>query len=276
VRTRVKELTMRVAEAIAAQSLGAGEAAIWWLGQNSFLLRGAGVDIMIDPYFSRPSPPERYLHSEAPIAAEEFGPDAVFCTHDHSDHTDPGYLLPLSQSWPETTFFGPPESAARMVGAGIPEVRVSAIESGDIVEVDAASVEVVLSKTEAVSDVAHYGYVVDFGGARIYDTGDIMRGATREAFLMEPIRQARPHIALITTSPTEEEFPDFEEAAALARSVGVRVAIPAHYSCFANRTFDPAPFAALFNREEGPRGAIIPYCGCFTFTVDEAGRVVDV
>jgi len=267
---------MRVAEAIAAQSLQPGEIAIWWLGQNSFLLRDRKASLMIDPYFSRPRPRPRYLHAEAPITAEEFGPDAVFCTHDHSDHTDPGYLLPLSQTWPDTSFFGPPESTARMIEAGIPEVRVTSLDEGDIVEVDDASIEAVLSKTEQVRDVAHYGYVVDFGGARIYDTGDIMRGATREPSLMDPVRHSRPHVALITTSPTEEEFPDFEEAAALARAVGARVAIPAHYSCFADRTFDPAPFAALFDKKDGPRAVIIPYGGCFTFTVDDAGNVLDV
>jgi len=265
---------MRVAQRIAAQPVAPDSVAIWWLGQNSCLFRTAGADIMIDPYFSRPGPPEKYLRDEAPITADEFGPDAVFCTHDHSDHTDPGYLLPLAQRWPHTRFFGPPESARRMLDAGLPSDRVKALAPGDVVEVGPASVEAVLSKTPEVSDVAHFGYLADLGAIRIYDTGDVMRGITREPALLEPIQKAAPHIALITTSPTEEEFPDFHEAAALARAIGARVAAPAHYGCFAKRTFDPSPFAAAFTDPAGPRAVIIPYCDCHTVRLADDGSVV--
>ena len=266
---------MRVADRIANQSVPADSVAVWWLGQNSYLLRTAGADIMIDPYFSRPGPPEKYLHDEAPITADEFGPDFVFCTHDHSDHTDPDYLLPLSQRWPRTRFYGPPESARRMLDIGLPPDRVEALAPGDVVELGPASVQVVLSKTSEVSDVAHFGYIADLGGIKVYDTGDIMRGVTRQPALLEPIRNAAPHIALITTSPTEEEFPDFDEAAALALAIGARVAIPAHYGCFAKRTFDPEPFAAAFGDPAGPRAVTIPYCDCYTVRLARDGLALD-
>lgn len=265
---------MRVAQRIAAQSVPPDSVAIWWLGQNSYLLRTADADIMIDPYFSRPGPPEKYLRDQAPIAADEFGPNAVFCTHDHSDHTDPGYLLPLSQRWPRTRFYAPPESARRMLDTGLPRDRVEALAPGDLVELGPVSVQVVLSKTAETSDVAHFGYIADLGGIKVYDTGDIMRGITRGPALLEPVRKAAPHIALITTSPTEEEFPDFEEAAALARAIGARVAIPAHYGCFAKRTFDPEPFAAAFADPAGPRAVVIPYCDCYTVRLDRDRSVV--
>ena len=266
---------MKVAEKIAAQSVAPDSVVVWWLGQNSYLLRTAGADIMIDPYFSRPGPPEKYLHAEAPIAADEFGPGFVFCTHDHSDHTDPGYLLPLSQRWPHTRFYGPPESARRMLDIGIPPDRVEALAPGDLVELGPASLQVVLSKTPEVSDVSHFGYIADLGGIKVYDTGDIMRGVTRQPALLEPIRKAAPHIALITTSPTEEEFPDFDEAAALARAIGAHVASPAHYGCFANRTFDPQPFAAAFTDPAGPRAVIIPYCDSYTLRLAHDGSALD-
>jgi L-ascorbate metabolism protein UlaG (beta-lactamase superfamily) len=238
---------MRVAERIRTQSVPSDSVAIWWLGQNSYLIKGAGVCIMIDPFFSRPREPEHYLHSEAPVRADELQPDAVFCTHNHSDHTDPGFLLPLAEHSPATRFFGPAESAQAMVEVGAQ-----------------LSIQVVLSKTPEVSDVGHYGYIVSIGGTKVYDTGDVMRGVTREPSLMEPLRRAAPHVALITTSPTEEEFPDFEEAAKLALAIGARVAVPAHYGCFAKRTFDPAPFASFF-RDRPTRAEIIPYCGCYLY-----------
>ncbi len=256
------EAGMRVAQRIVEQSVPPEAVAIWWLGQNSFVLKSGGGVIMIDPFFSRPGPAEKYLHEEAPLRAEELGPDAVLCTHDHSDHTDGEFLSALARSWPETQFCGPPESAERMRGAGVPAARVHALESGQVVGVGDASVRAVLSKTAEVSDVAHFGYVVSYAGASIYDTGDVMRGITREPVLMMPLVAVAPDVALITTSPREEEFPDFEEAAALAEAIGARVAVPAHYGCFARRTFDPAGFAEAFGTSGRTRAEIIPYCGC--------------
>lgn len=259
---------MRVAESIRSESVSAGNVAIWWLGQNSYVIKGARVCIMIDPFFSRPGDPARYVHDEAPVRPDELQPDAVFCTHNHSDHTDPGFLVPLARYSPATRFYGPPESAKAMTEAGIAADRVRALGKGEMLKVGVASVQVVLSKTPAVSDVAHLGYIAGLAGVRIYNTGDIMRGVTREPSLMEPLRRAAPHIALITTSPTEEEFPDFDEAAELAVAVGARVAVPAHYDCFAKRTFEPSPFASAFQGSP-TRAEIIPYCGCFLFAREE-------
>lgn len=253
---------MRIAEKIAAQQVPPGAVAIWWLGQNSYVLKGSdGRIVMVDPFFSRPGAPENYLHAQAPLRAQELAPDAVFCTHAHGDHTDPPFLAELARCWPEACFLGPPESAQQMIAAGVPEGRVSAPASGETADLGFASVQAVRSKTPEVSDVAHYGYIFRLTGApAVYNTGDIMRGVTREPALCEPLCAAAPQVALITTSPTEEEFPDFAEAAELARRIGARIAIPAHYDCFTKRTFDPAGFAAQFREGEAVKAVIIGYC----------------
>lgn len=257
---------MRVARAIQEHTVSAGSVAIWWLGQNSYVVQSQSVCIMVDPFFSRPGSPERYIHREAPLRADDLCPDAVFCTHNHSDHTDPEFLAGLARKSSRTRFYGPPESAEEMRSAGVPADRLRAVTPGDEVITGEASVTVVLSKTSAASDVAHYGYVIDVGGPRVYNSGDIMRGATGEPTIVGPIREAAPHVALITTSPVEEEFPDFEEGAALAVAIGAQVAIPAHYDCFAKRTFDPAPFAARLSDSRDTLAEIIPYCGCYEYT----------
>lgn len=254
---------MRVARSIREQSVPPGSVAIWWLGQNSYVLRGPAVSIMIDPFFSRAGPPEKYVREEVPLRADEIDPDAVFCTHNHSDHTDAEFLASLARHSTRTRFFGPAESTGEMLEAGIAAERVESVKPGDEVKIGDATVRVVLSKTPEVSDVAHYGYVADLNGPRVYNTGDIMRGVTQEPSLMEPARRAAPEVALVTTSPVEEEFPDFREAAELARAVGARVVIPAHYDCFAKRTFDPSVFAAHLRDSRDIRAEIIPYCGCY-------------
>jgi len=263
-----REVNMRVAAKIQDQCSAEDEVVIWWLGQNSYLVKGAGACLMVDPFFSRAGDPARFVHPEAPIGPDELQPDAVFCTHNHSDHTDPEFLASLAQHSPRTWFLGPAESAAAMIQAGIGAARVRALEPGETVEVGTASTRVVLSKTPEVSDVAHLGYIIELAGVKVYDTGDIMRGVTREPTLMEPLRRAAPDVALITASPTEEEFPDFDEASQLAVAIGARVAVPAHYGCFAKRTFDPSLFAERFWASATTRAEIIPYCGCLVYSVD--------
>jgi L-ascorbate 6-phosphate lactonase len=258
---------MRVAERIRDQTVEPGAVAIWWLGQNSYVVKGASCCIMIDPFFSRPGAEERYVLDAAPLHADEIEPDAVLCTHSHYDHTDPPFLSHLAESARDTQFLGPPESVREMVAAGVPRGRTAAVESGQVVQAGGATIRVVLSKTPAVSDVAHFGYLVECDGMKVYDTGDIMRGVTGEESLLAPLREAAPHVALITTSPTEEEFPDFAEAAKLAIAIGVRVAIPAHYHCFAKRTFDPAPFVEQFPSTADTIPAVIPYCECYVYSL---------
>ncbi len=262
---------MRVAESIRDQSVPSGSVAIWWLGQNSYVVKCSDRCLMIDPFFSRPGPPEKYLLEEAPLRADELEPEAVLCTHDHTDHTDPPFLSGLASSSPDTRFFGPPESVARMVAAGVARDSATTLENAQTFRVGRASVCVLLSKTSSVSDVAHYSYVIESEGVKVYNSGDVMRGVTDEPSLMQPLREAAPHVALITTSPTEEEFPDFAEAARLAISIGARVAVPAHYHCFAKRTFDPAPFVDDFPSSSTTRAVIIPYCGCCMFSL--SGRI---
>jgi L-ascorbate metabolism protein UlaG (beta-lactamase superfamily) len=229
---------------------------------------------MVDPFFSRPGPPEKYLLEEAPLRAGEIEPDAVLCTHDHSDHTDPAFLSELASVSPSIRFFGPPESVARMVAAGVPRDRATTLQNGQTFGVRGAAIRVVLSKTAHVSDVAHFGYIIESGGLKVYNTGDIMRGVTDEPSLMQPLREAAPHVALMTTSPTEEEFPDFAEAARLATGIGARVAVPAHYHCFARRTFDPAPFLDEFSPSSTTRPLVIPYCGCCVFSLSGRGQIL--
>jgi L-ascorbate metabolism protein UlaG (beta-lactamase superfamily) len=251
-----------------------GSVAIWWLGQNSYVVKCSDCCVMIDPFFSRPGPPEKYLLEEAPLRADELEPDAVLCTHDHSDHTDPAFLSALAAASPSTRFFGPPESVSRMAASEVPRDRATTLQNEQMFGVGGAAIRVVLSKTAEASDVAHFGYIIESGGAKVYNTGDIMRGVTDEPSLMQPLQEAAPHVALITTSPTEEEFPDFAEAAQLASAIGARIAVPAHYHCFAKRTFDPAGFVDQFPATGTTTPMVIPYCGCYVLSLSSRGKIL--
>ena len=249
---------------IRSAQVQAGQVQIWWLGQNAVVLKThAGRIVMIDPYFppSEAREPGKFIYDEPPIAPDDLRPDAVFCTHNHGDHTDMTFLPPLAAASAQTRFFGPPESVAAMAEAGIGAGRCVTVKPGATLELDGYSVLTVRSKLANPEIVEHYGFVFDVDGVRVWNSGDITRGVTAIAELMGPLEAARPDVAMIVMSPTEEEFPDFTESAELARRVGASVAIPSHYNCFAKRTWDPAGFASQFRPGDATQAVVIPFCG---------------
>ena len=58
---------------------------LWWLGQASFVVKGAGTTIFIDPYL-QPNP--QRLVPPALEPEQVTNADLVLCTHDHLDHVD--------------------------------------------------------------------------------------------------------------------------------------------------------------------------------------------
>src|SRR5258708_26964062 len=91
-------------EDIARTETGGGQAAFWWLGQHSFILKLAGKVIYIDPYFD-PNParqtPPLLTYNELTNA------DLVLVTHDHGDHLCPESLRAISCHSRDTYFVTP-------------------------------------------------------------------------------------------------------------------------------------------------------------------------
>ena len=93
---------------ITSLSLKKGEVAIFWLSQNSYVIKTFGGTLFaIDPYLSRDES-YSYVHPEPPVKPEDFNVHYIFCTHDHLDHTDPVSLPIMARTYPDTLFFGPP------------------------------------------------------------------------------------------------------------------------------------------------------------------------
>lgn len=257
----------KLAQHVAELQAGAGEIAIWWLGQSSFVLRAHdGRTFMIDPYFPTDRPSDTFIHPQPPLEGPDLSVDFVFCTHDHLDHTHPEYLLSLAQKHSSPTLFLTADGTKRMGESGVARNRMRTLSAGETVDLGAVRVSVLRSKTPEVADTDHFAYVFHFGAGKVLHTGDIMRGVTSVPELMEPLIAQRPQVALLTMTPDEGgEFPSFEEGAALARAINAKVAIPSHYDCFVRRDYDPTVFAAQFGPQDAARPVIIQYCGYHIF-----------
>lgn len=244
-----------------------GAVAVHWFGQSSFAFKNEqGAVIQVDPYFPAERPADRFIHAAPPLDETTLATDAVLLTHDHGDHTCVESLLRLHGAFPQARFYGPSESVARLAQNGIPQGLLHTVQTGDAVPVGTVTAHAVWAKPPTgapedgipAPDVAHLGYVLDFGALRIYISGDPINTFAAHDELLAPIADLKPDIGLLTTHPNEGEFPFFDGSAATAVKLGLKVAVPAHYACFVKRTYDPQAWAAGFPAE-GPKPVVIPY-----------------
>ncbi len=251
-----------------------GAVGIHWFGQSSFALKDAdGTILLIDPHFPRVRPPDEFIHAESPLDEATLKPDFVLLTHEHGDHTCVESLTRIRGAFPATRYYGPEESIDRLREEHFPEALLVTLTAGISVQLGELIVHAVWSKLPdgmiaglPTPDVTHLGYVIEIGGVRVYVSGDLFNTCTQYAVFLEPIARLQPDIGLLTMHPTEGEFPFFAGAVELAVKLKLKAAVPAHYGCFTQRTYDPHIWAALFPAGE-PRPIIIPYNDSIVFPV---------
>lgn len=248
-------------------SVPEGAVGIHWFGQSSFAFKdAAGTVVQVDPYFPSERPADRFIHAQPPLDETTLPTDFVLLTHNHRDHTWPESLVKIHQAFADCRFVGPVESIDNLSEHGIPEDRLMTVNAGDSVKLDGVTVHVVWAKPPQGApedgiqppDVQHFGYVVEIGGVRVYVSGDPINTFADHDELTQPIAALRPDIGLLTTHPTEGEFPFFDGSVKMAQKIGLKTAVPAHYQCFVKRNYDPQAWAAAFP-QDGPELIIIPY-----------------
>lgn len=255
-------------------AIPAGAVGIHWFGQSSFAFKDpAGVIVQVDPYFPRQRPAERFVHARPPLNEETLRTDWVLLTHNHRDHTWPESLLRIWSAFPEARYCGPYESEQEARRAGMGAAPFMVVQAGDQVSLGGMKAHAVWAKPPDglpqdqidPPDVTHLGYVVDTGAVRVYISGDPVSAFARHESLLGPVRALRPDIGLLTCQPGEGEFPSFAGSAALAAALGLKTAVPAHYSCFVSRNYDPQEWATHLP-PGGPRPLIIPYNQAIVYT----------
>lgn len=273
-----------IAQNIAVAEPPPHSVAMWWLGQASIALRGAGTSLYIDPFFS--DRPDRLV--PPPFAPALAAPaDYVLCTHEHVDHFDPQTLHGLAQASPHTRFIVPLPLVEQARALGIADERVLGMQPGEVLQLGTATLFSIpachgLKAPPATYDFGFVeregknlyrfmGYILEIGGVRIYHAGDtvIYEG------LVERLRELEIDVAFLPIngrSYFREQLDivgnmDEREAADLAAAAGVKLLVPIHYEMFAANQGRPGALVDYIQAHYPQLSCLIPAHGRrFTFT----------
>jgi L-ascorbate metabolism protein UlaG (beta-lactamase superfamily) len=243
------------------------ECQLYWLGQAGFVIDGVGRRIAIDPYLSNTLAAKyagsAYSHARMtppPVDSRELGAvDFVLCTHHHTDHMDPGTLLPLVRRLPNVRFVVPAASLAlARERTGAADSQLIGLDAGDSLELcQGVSVRATRAAHETIERdergrCRYLGYVIDCGGAKIFHAGDCV---PFEGFIDE-ILALRPDVALMPVNGRSEDLRQagfagnftLDESLTLCGACGIPNLICHHYGMFAFNTVDPAVIDAAASK----------------------------
>ncbi|KIL38321.1 hypothetical protein SD70_27115 [Gordoniibacillus kamchatkensis] len=228
--------------------------AIWHLGQESVVLKGAGITLYVDPYLTDSvnadgTTPRKFAPPLQP--REATNADYVFITHDHGDHLDPSTLRDMAAASPQARFICPVPCVSQIVKAGIEPGRVQGVNAGQTVELGALTAVPVASKHEDYEqdekgNHAFLGYVFKLNGVTVYHAGDTIGFRA----LADELKPLGVEVAMMPINGRDfARFGqglignmDFREAIELGRSIGADLLVPLHYDMFETNTENPAYF----------------------------------
>jgi len=232
-------------------SVPTGAVALWWLGQASFVIKGAATTVYVDPYLAQ---------SDRRLSPPPFPPNAVtnadivLLTHDHGDHVDPQALPEIARASPRATFVAPRPIAARVRDL-VGDTRVEAAVAGKPLTLGGIDVLPVPAKHEEFDETEdgypYLGYTVRLGGVTLHHTGDTIPYEGH----VERAREHRVHVALVpingrdyyrTRAGTIGNM-DYREAAEFVVQIAADVAIPIHYGMFRGNTVPPGHFVSYLH-----------------------------
>jgi L-ascorbate 6-phosphate lactonase len=233
--------------------------AVWFLGGNGFALKDcAGTVLLIDPYLGTgdlhvPDRPETIRMIPVPFDPKDFSTvDALFVTHEHSDHCHEASQAPLLAGT-GTPLYAPSESISRCrdeetwhEGRAIDPNQFHTITAGETVSVGAFDVIVADARDPAAVDPV--SYVVEHEAGTFFHAGD---GRPSDAFETVGDRYEIDlgAVALGTSGriqyPNDDQprtvkfYNDGDEVIKIANQLRLDALLPSHYDLWRGVLADP-------------------------------------
>lgn len=209
-------------------SLGPEQAALWFLGQSGFVVRAAGVTVVIDPYLSDSVSklvPELTRRYPPPIQPDELRADVFVVTHNHLDHLDPDTIGPYRHKR-ETWFVAPRLAARELHSLGVLPENLAVVDSGITATVRGVEITGVHAIPNDPAAIDTAGYKITFANGRsVYHSSDTAFSELLLACV------PRAEVALVCINGKSGNM-DPAEAARVAVRVEARIALPHHHDLF--------------------------------------------
>jgi len=221
--------------------------AVWFLGQNGFLLKDvSGLLVGIDLYLTD-SCAARFAHlpfrvnRQLPIfiEPEHLDIDVFITTHSHDDHADPETIRRLDKS-KKMSFLGPFDSIRVYRECGVPESCRSLLHPGETVRIGATTtVQATFALPTDATDLNHTGMLLEFAnGIRFYNSGD-----TAYAERLMALLPADVDVCAICINGGFHNL-SATQAGAIVKAIRPRIVIPCHYDMMVCNTGSPEMFRA--------------------------------
>ena len=238
---------MSLKERILNTNITDTQAAIWYLGQESMLVKCKGKYLLFDPYLS--DYVDRVCSSEeivwkrrypVPIDPSELDfVDYVFLSHDHEDHCDPDTLTPFAKANSKAKYFAPPNAKGTLNRCGIEDKDIIFCCGGKTVELD----DITVIPVPAAHEELHYddegnfmelGYTVSVGEISFFHSGDMCPYDSIDEYITDC------NVAMIAINGRDEyrlahgiegNF-DSSEAIKMAHKMHADLLIPMHFDLY--------------------------------------------
>ena len=233
------------------------QAALFYLGQESFLIKYRDTCILVDPYLT--DYVDRHCCAEtvtwvrkypAPIEAKELDfIDYILCTHEHFDHADPDTLRTLAEVCPDAVFIVPEPIKDTILSYGIRPDRIIGAVADKTLDLDGCRITPVPAAHEELHQDEHgnyreLGYRILVGDLSVYHAGDccvydgLAERIQNTDVCMVPVN-GRGYYKLrddIIGNMTAEE------ALILAKEIHAGMLVPMHYDLYDVNCINPAHF----------------------------------
>jgi L-ascorbate 6-phosphate lactonase len=280
-----------------------GTYAFWWTGGMGFVLKSPGGAVLLVDNYAGPAHYTEYEYCGVcrttgsptidwmrlnPQVIDIFGfksLDAVFCSHQHADHTDI-YTLKAATQTTSAQFYAPMSSVERMRAFQVPEDRITIVRPGQSYRIKDVEIDILPNYDRIATMTGGPGVQVKPGMRRPYDdvavTFFFKIGGHNFCHLADTLFQnayvtfKQYNIDVVTfnigyNAPGGTDKMTPYDAVRTSEAVGAKLMMPMHWDNWGNTMVDPMEVVTIAKWHTPDIGVVIPAWGVKWVYPDQAG-----